>query len=76
MLASLRFIWNATRGARLQPWKSEYIRWRLETYSGMKADEITAGDMFRFMWREKLQLVRFLRWTGEVEKFSTAGRES
>jgi hypothetical protein len=76
MIAPLRFLWNATRGHRLQPWKSEYIKWRMETYSGMKADQITGGDMFRFVWREKSQLLRFLRWTGEVERYSAAGRDS
>ncbi|WP_446742614.1 hypothetical protein [Silvibacterium acidisoli] len=48
----------------------------METYSGMKAEQITRGDMLRFVWREKSQLLRFLRWTGEVEKYSAAGRES
>ena len=32
MFAPLRFIWNATRGNRLTPWKSEYLKWRIETY--------------------------------------------
>jgi hypothetical protein len=50
------------------PWRSEYIKWRIETYSGMKADEITASDMLRFVWHEKGNLLRFLKWTGELEK--------
>jgi hypothetical protein len=52
----------------MQPWRSEYLKWRIETYSGMKAEEIKAQDMARFLWREKWNLLRFLRWTGEVEK--------
>jgi hypothetical protein len=68
VLAAIRFVWNATRGYRLRPWRSEYIKWRIETYSGLKAEEITASDMLNFVWREKGNLLRFLKWTGEIEK--------
>ena len=73
VLSPMRFLWNATRGHRLKPWRSEYIKWRIETYSGIKADEIKAGNMLRFVWREKWNLLHFLRWTGEIEK--TGNRE-
>jgi hypothetical protein len=36
----LRFFWNSTRGHRLAPWRSPYLRWRMETYSGLKMDKI------------------------------------
>lgn len=52
----------------MQPWRSDYLKWRIETYSGMKAEEIQPQDMIRFLWREKWNLVRFLKWTSEVEK--------
>jgi len=68
MLGPFRFLWNATRGYRLFPWRSPYLRWRLETYSGLHADEITAGGMLRFLWKEKRQLLRFLRWTEEMRR--------
>jgi hypothetical protein len=42
----------------------------METYSGMKAEEITPSDMWRFVWREKGNLFRFLKWTSEIEKAS------
>jgi hypothetical protein len=67
MFAALKFLWNATRGQRLRPWRSEYLRWRIETYSGMKADSIDAAVFFRFLWLEKAQLIRFLLWTGDFE---------
>ena len=73
MLAAIRFVWNSTRGHRLRPWRSEYLKWRIETYSGMKADEIQPKDMARFVWREKWNLLHFLKWTGELEK--TGNRE-
>jgi len=61
------FLWNATRGHRLRPWRSAYIRWRIETYSGMKAETMTAGDVLRFTWRERRALLRFLVWTGNLD---------
>jgi hypothetical protein len=69
MTAALRFLWVATRGHRLRPWRSPYLRWRLETYSGQKADTIRAQDFFRFLWRERGQLSRFLRWTREMQSY-------
>lgn len=76
MIAAARFIWNATRGHRLRPWRSEYIRWRIETYSGKKAEELMARDVLHFVWSEKGNLVRFLSWASEMEslKKQPAGR--
>jgi hypothetical protein len=69
MLASLRFIWNATRGHRLQPWRSEYLKWRIETYSGKKAESLQPKDVLGFLWNEKWNLLRFLRWTNEMDDY-------
>ncbi|MFP5228387.1 MAG: hypothetical protein ACLGXA_12245 [Acidobacteriota bacterium] len=73
MFASLRFIWNATSGHRLRPWRSEYLKWRIETYSGMRAEELRARDMLAFVWREKGNLFRFLRWTDRMEAWRKGG---
>jgi hypothetical protein len=68
MLEPLRFLWNATRGARLMPWRSPYLRWRMETYSGQWAEKMTAGRMLEFVWAERWELLRFLFWTGSVRR--------
>ena len=68
LFESVRFIWNATRGHRLAPWRSPYLRWRVETYSGMKAETLTTKSIFGFMWTERWELLRFLRWTGQMER--------
>jgi hypothetical protein len=62
---AVRFLWNATRGHRLAPWRSEYLKWRIETYSGRKADTIDA--------KERAQLMRVLGWT---RNFGTRNRQS
>lgn len=68
MFAPLRFIWNATRGNRLTPWKSEYLKWRIETYSGKKAETLSTGDIVRFVWESRWELLDFLAWTGRLER--------
>jgi hypothetical protein len=68
LFAALRFLWNATRGHRLAPWRSEFLRWRVETYSGMRAETLTAKMVLGFMWTERWELLRFLAWTGQLER--------
>lgn len=68
MLAPLRFVWNATRGHRLAPWRSEYLKWRVETYSGQKAETLTTKSMLSFMWDSRWELLNFLLWTGRLER--------
>jgi len=68
LFASIRFLWNATRGHRLAPWRSDYLRWRIETYSGMKAEALTPRDVFRFVWESRWELVSFLAWTGRLDR--------
>ena len=68
MLTAIRFIWNATRGHRLSPWRSEYLRWRVETYSGVPAETLTAGGILRFLWSTRGELINFLFWTGRMER--------
>jgi hypothetical protein len=64
----VRFVWNATRGHRLSPWRSPFLRWRVETYSGQKAETLTAMNVLGFIWAEKWELLRFLRWTGTMQR--------
>jgi hypothetical protein len=68
MFAAIRFLWNATRGQRLTPWRSEYLKWRIETFSGTKAESLTGRDVLRFAWESRRELVEFLAWTGQVER--------
>ena len=68
MFAALRFLWNATRGHRLAPWRSDFIKWRIETFSGQKAETLALADVFRFAWSTRAELLRFLAWTGTIER--------
>ena len=66
MIEALRFLWNATRGYRLRPWRSPYLRWRVETYSGKKADGLRIRDFWQLFWSERRQFFRFLGWVREM----------
>jgi len=68
LFEAVRFLWNATRGHRLAPWRSPFLRWRVETYSGKKAETLKASDVLGFMWTERWELLRFLRWTGQMQR--------
>jgi len=56
------FLWQASRGYRLMPWRSPYLRWRIETYWGWHADEIDARRFFQFLWEHRGEMFRYLRW--------------
>lgn len=68
MRAALRFIWNATRGHRLAPWRSEYLKWRIETFTGVKAERIGGLDVISFLWATRWELLSFLGWTNEMSQ--------
>jgi hypothetical protein len=70
MLEGVRFLWTATRGHRLRPWRSEYLSWRLETFTGKHAEAVRVGDFRQFLWSERKQLLRFLRWLGEMREYA------
>ncbi len=66
----IRFLWNATRGHHLTPWRSPYLRWRIETYTGVKMTDIGFLEFCEFTWKERADLVRFLQWTAEMERYA------
>ncbi len=65
MFEALRYYWVAASGYRLCPWKSPYLRWRLETFLGKEAADLDAAKFFRICWRERERLESFLNWVSE-----------
>lgn len=68
----VRFLWNATRGYRLRPWRSPYLRWRIETYCGVKMDQVGFLEFWGFLFRERVNLRHFLLWTAQMESYARA----
>lgn len=68
MLNAVRYYWIIAKGYRLRPWASPYIRWRLETFFGKEAADLSMGKFMRLMWRERVRMERFLEWVAESRK--------
>ena len=66
-----RFLWQVSGGCRLRPWRSPYLRWRIETDSGFPAESIGAAQFWRYLWRQRRRLLTYLEWT--VRMRSRAG---
>ena len=65
MWNALRYYWITAKGYRLCPWKSPYIRWRIETFYGGDASKLDARQFFSFMWGDRGRIRRFLAWVAE-----------
>ena len=57
-----QYLWKTTRGYRLHPWDSPYLKWRIETYWGTHAESIGFHEFWSFAWEHRGELMRFLRW--------------
>jgi len=70
MLNALRYYWIISKGHRLRPWTSPYIQWRLETFFGKDAANVSAGKFFALLWSNRAGMERFLEWVAEARKRS------
>ena len=68
--SAVAFFWKASAGYRLRPWRSPYLRWRVETYSGKPAESLRAGDFLRLLFAERKQMGRFVLWLGEMKRLT------
>ena len=59
-------LWRLAKGYRLRPWASPYLRWRIETYSGLHAERITFATFWRYVWSSRRDLIRYLGWAGRM----------
>ena len=60
------YLWRASKGYRLRPWRSPYWLWRIETYSGLHTERITPAEFWKFVWSHRADLTRFLHWAGRM----------
>jgi hypothetical protein len=66
------FLWRSAKGNRLRPWRSPYLRWRIETYWGLHADLISPAEFRAFLWNHRREMLRFLRWADEMGSMTEA----
>jgi hypothetical protein len=62
MLGELAVAFRLAKGYRLHPWDSPYLRWRIETWSGIQAEHVTKDVFVKFAWQHRADLWRYLRW--------------
>jgi hypothetical protein len=62
MIREIGTLLRLSRGYRLRPWRSPYLRWRIETWSGIEAGAITPRIFLEFSWKHRSDLLRYLRW--------------
>lgn len=62
MTGEIALAWRLAKGYRLRPWRSPYLRWRIETWSGLHAEAITRQIFLQFVWRHRRELWRYLAW--------------
>ncbi|HWG58005.1 MAG TPA: hypothetical protein VN661_03060 [Candidatus Acidoferrales bacterium] len=65
MFNAIRYYWIVSKGYRLRPWDSPYIRWRMETFFGHEAATPNAREFVRLLWRERRRMRNFLRWVAQ-----------
>ena len=73
--SAVRFFWTATAGSRWRPWRSEYLRWRMETYTGKAAGTLRAGDFWQLAVAERGQVMRFLGWLGAMDRLARGKKD-
>jgi hypothetical protein len=76
MRPMLCFLWNSTRGHRIAPWRSPYLLWRIETFTGVKMTQIGFLEFWEFLWIERTSLWRFLKWTAEMDRYVHPGTKN
>lgn len=64
------FLWSAGKGYRLTPWRSPYLRWRIETYWGVPAETIGFAGFWRFLLTHRVDMWRFLRWARRMRSLA------
>jgi len=62
MIGEIAVAFRLAKGYRLRPWESPYLKWRVETWSGLHAETITRPVFVRFVWQHRADLWRYLQW--------------
>jgi hypothetical protein len=44
----------------------------METFTGQHAEDVRVGDFWSFLWSERRQLARFVRWLAEMREYAGA----
>jgi hypothetical protein len=70
----LSYYWMAARGYRLHPWDSPYMRWRLETFLGKEAENLSAAQFMKVLWKYRQQMQNFVDWAAGRRRVQSRSR--
>ena len=65
----------AASGYRLHPWDSPYLRWRLETFLGKEAEDLSAAQFMKILWKYRHQMQNFVDWAAERRRMQARSRQ-
>lgn len=74
LVSAFRLWWFGCAGHRLTPWRSPYLRWRVETFTGKPASSLRLRDFYSLFLAERRQLGSYLRWLGEIRELAREAR--
>jgi len=74
LFAAVWYYWRLSRGHRLLPWRSPYIRWRLHTAFGGEAEDYGPREMLRALWTHREAVLRASLWAWTNRHPSTGHR--
>ena len=64
----------AARGYWLHPWDSPYMHWRLETFLGKEAENLSAAQFMKVLWKYRHQMQNFVDWAAERRRVQARSR--
>lgn len=62
------YLWLCTRGYHLTPWRSPYLKWRLQTAFGGHVDDMGFWSFWKTIIVNRKQFWRFLKWAVEMQR--------
>jgi len=64
----------SARGYRLHPWDSPYLHWRLETFLGKEAENLSPAQFLKILWKYRHQMQNFVDWAAERRRVQSRVR--
>jgi hypothetical protein len=74
MWNALSYYWMAAKGYRLHPWHSPYLKWRMETFLGKEAENLSPVAFLAVLWKYRHNLQRFADWAAERRRAQANAR--
>lgn len=73
MIRIFKYYWITTKGYRFCPWRSPYVKWRIQTAFGVDKDKIDFCVFWKLMFIYRKPLWHFCKWVVTMQKLSERG---